>query len=62
VVETRYPLQLLMISTRLAALLYTVGQLFSDVFRLLILTGIVLLAFATYLTCLQEGPFLEFFK
>jgi len=55
-------LQLLMMSTRLAALLYTVGQLFSDVFRLLILTGIVLLAFATYLTCLQEGPFLEFFK
>jgi hypothetical protein len=45
--------QLLIISTRLAALTYTIGQLFGDVVRFIILMGIILVSFAAAMTALQ---------
>jgi hypothetical protein len=45
--------QMLVVSTRLAALTYTIGQLFGDVVRFLILMGIILVSFAAAMTALQ---------
>uniref|UniRef100_A0A7S0U4W9 Globin domain-containing protein n=2 Tax=Hemiselmis andersenii TaxID=464988 RepID=A0A7S0U4W9_HEMAN len=52
--------QILVTSTRLSALIYTVGILLSDVVRLLLVILILLVAFAAYLTCLSNEGFGEF--
>jgi len=49
--------QALVISTRLAALTYTIGQLFSHVGRFMVLMGIVIMSFAAALSGLQEPGF-----
>lgn len=53
-------IQALVMSTRLAALTYVIGQLFGDVGRFIVLIGIVLFSFAAAMTALQEPGFEAF--
>ena len=45
----------LVMSKRLAALIYSVKILLSHVVRLLCLTAVIILAFAAYLTCVDSS-------